>query len=49
MVLAATSHRFSRAPDPPGLPTIRAWQAQGADALLEFLEWADLGSDRASW
>ena len=36
IALAAALHRLSRRPDPPGLPTIRAWQRLSAEALLRF-------------
>lgn len=47
--LAATLHRFSRAPGPAGLPTIRAWQGRCAEALLGYVQQTDLGRDRALW
>jgi Ser/Thr protein kinase RdoA (MazF antagonist) len=47
--MAAALHRLSRRPDPPGLPTIRAWQHGCAEELLSFLRLADLGSDHQVW
>jgi phosphotransferase family enzyme len=49
LALAATLHRFSRQPAPPGLPTLRGWQHRGAEDLLAFVRAADLGSSRPSW
>jgi Ser/Thr protein kinase RdoA (MazF antagonist) len=47
--LAVTLHRFSRQADPPGLPTIRRWQARCADDLLAFVRAVDLGSSHQVW
>jgi hypothetical protein len=49
VALAAALHRLSRQPDPPGLPTIRAWQHRCAEDLLSFVRSADLGSDHEVW
>ena len=49
VALAATLHRFSRQPAPPGLPTIRRWQHHGAEDLLGFVRRHDLGSERPVW
>ncbi|WP_375424201.1 aminoglycoside phosphotransferase family protein [uncultured Friedmanniella sp.] len=46
--LAATLHRLSRRPAPPGLPTIRDWQARCAERLLGFLS-RDLGPPDRLW
>ena len=35
--LAATLHRLSNQPDPPGLPTLRRFQDLTAEALLGFV------------
>jgi len=47
--IAASLHRLSRAPDPPGLPTIRRWQERCADALLNFVRASDLGTGGPLW
>ncbi len=47
--LAVTPHRLSRQPDPPGLPTLRRWQARCADDLLGFVRAVDLGSGHRVW
>ena len=48
--LAVTLHRMGcRQPDPPGLPTIRAWQRRCADDLLGFVRSVDLGSGHGVW
>jgi Ser/Thr protein kinase RdoA (MazF antagonist) len=49
VALAAALHRLSRRPDPPGLPTIRAWQHRCAEDLLSFVRSVDLGSDHEVW
>ena len=47
--LAVTLHRLSQQADPPGLPTIRGWQARCADDLLGFVRAVDLGSGHRVW
>jgi hypothetical protein len=43
--LAGALHGLSRRPSPPGLPTIRGWQADTADSLLSWCSRVDnLGS-----
>ena len=47
--MAASLHRLSQRPDPPGLPTIRSWQHRCAEDLLGFVRSADLGSPHPLW
>jgi hypothetical protein len=49
VAIAAALHRLSLRPDPPGLPTIRAWQHRCAEDLLSFVRSVDLGSDHPVW
>ena len=47
--MAAALHRMSQRPDPPGLPTIRAWQHRCGEDLLGFVRSVDLGSSHRLW
>lgn len=47
--LAVTLHLLGESPDPPGLPTIRAWQRRCAEDLLGFVRATDLGSGHDVW
>jgi hypothetical protein len=49
VAMAAALHRLSRQPDPPGLPTIRAWQHGCAEDLVAFVRSVDLGSELQVW
>jgi hypothetical protein len=42
--LAGALHGFSLKPDPPGLPTIRPWQARCADTMIAWCRRTDPGS-----
>jgi Ser/Thr protein kinase RdoA (MazF antagonist) len=47
--MAAAMRRLSLRPDPPGLPTIRAWQRRCGEDLLAYLRSVDLGSPHRIW
>ncbi len=46
-LLAGALHRFSLQPAPPGLPTIRPWQAQCADTMITWCRRTEPGHQAA--